>query len=204
MFISSAKTIEIFEILKVLESELGKRVKLSKLDQQLHESILDLKKAMMPQPFKPYKVIAEAVGNYVELRDTLREDAASFNEHEQSLKGEMERISMWLRDRGDELGVDSFATPAGTAYRKVNTSYRTQDWNSFLEWMKETDNLQCVEKRPAKLAVKEIIDNDPNHVVPPGLEVFVEVEFAVNRPSAKKLGQVADRKAKVMDSTSVR
>lgn len=196
MLINATKTNEIAAILDVLRDELAKKKHLSKLDQTLYESIFDLQNMLLPTPFKTYETITEAVACYVELRDAFREDSAMFNEHEQNVKGELERISMWLRDKGDELGVDSFATPSGTAYRKINTTYRTQDWASFLEWMKATDNLQCVEKRPAKLAVKEVIEQDPNHEVPPGLEAFVEVEFAVNRPSAKKLGQVADRKAK--------
>lgn len=196
MLINATKSAEISSILDVLRTELEKRRHLSKLDQAMYESIFDLQKLLLPTPFPEYSTVVEAVACYVSLRDEFREDSATFNERETAVKYELERISMWLRDKGDELGVDSFDTPSGTAYRKINTTYRTQDWASFLEWMKETDNLQCVEKRPAKLAVKEVIEQDPNHEVPPGLEAFVEVEFAVNRPSAKKLGQVADRKAK--------
>ena len=196
MLINATKSAEISSILDVLRTELEKRRHLSKLDQAMYESIFDLQKLLLPTPFPEYSTVAEAVACYVSLRDEFREDSATFNERETAVKYELERISMWLRDKGDELGVDSFATPSGTAYRKINTTYRIQDWASFREWMKATDNLQCVEKRPAKLAVKEVIEQDPNHEVPPGLEAFVEVEFAVNRPSAKKLGQVADRKAK--------
>lgn len=196
MFVSATQASEISEILDVLRNELQKRAHLSKLDQTMYESIFDLQALLLPKPFKPYDTISEAIGNYVSLRDQLREDSASFKEHEDAIKGELERISMWLRDKGDELGVDNFSTPTGTAYRKVKTQYRSASWQDFLAWMKETDNLQCVEKRPAQLAVKEIVDADPNHTIPPGLEAFVEVEFAVNRPSAKKLGQVADRKAR--------
>lgn len=127
-----------------------------------------------------------AVKRYVDERDALRLASAAFKKVEDQAKGNMQEISMWLRDRGDELGVDSFKTQYGTAYRSVKTSYRMGDWTSFLDWIKATDNFQCLEKRVAKLATKEI--HDQTGVVPPGIEYFAEVEFDVRRPTKKASG----------------
>ena len=165
MFVNPESALQAFEMLEVLAKSLGEKQALSQLDSKIYEAVNDIRAVLRPKPFAPYTTIQEAVGNYVQYRDMLGIERKAWEDHESDVKDEMTRISMWLRDRGDELGVDCFNTPYGTAYRK-------------------TDNLQCVEKRAAKLAVKEIYDRDG--VLPPGLNEFVEVEFNVRRPTKQK------------------
>lgn len=128
-----------------------------------------------------FKSVDEAIEKYVELRDFMSAETKKYNELEAGIKGELEKISMWLRDKGDALGVDSFKTNHGTAFRTVKTSYRVGTWDEFISWIKSTGNFQCLEKRAAKLAVKEI--HDVTGVVPPGLDYSAEVEFSVRRPT---------------------
>lgn len=128
-----------------------------------------------------FSTIAEAIETYVATRDDLAEKRKAYNQYEANAKAFMNRIQVFIHQKANELGVDSFKTAAGTAYRAVKTQYRTDDWDTFLTWLKETGNYQCLEKRPAKLAVKEIHDETGN--VPPGLLHHVEVEFDVRRPS---------------------
>jgi hypothetical protein len=139
----------------------------------------------MSEPVK-FKSIDEAIEAYVNTRDELRAKQQAFELEEDAMKANMERISMWLRDKADELGVDSFKTQFGTAYRSVKTSYRvaTGGWDNFIGWVKETGNFQCLEKRVAKLATKEI--HDDTGKIPPGLDYVAEVEFDVRRPTKAK------------------
>ena len=139
----------------------------------------------MSEPVK-FKSIDEAIEAYVNTRDELRAKQQAFKLEEDAMKLRMEQISMWLRDKADELGVDSFKTQFGTAYRSVKTSYRvaTGGWDNFIGWVKETGNFQCLEKRVAKLATKEI--HDDTGAIPPGLDYVAEVEFDVRRPTKAK------------------
>ena len=139
----------------------------------------------MSEPVK-FKSIDEAIEAYVNTRDELRAKQQAFKLEEDAMKLRMEQISMWLRDKADELGVDSFKTQFGTAYRSVKTSYRvaTGGWDNFIGWVKETGNFQCLEKRVAKLATKEI--HDDTGEIPPGLDYVAEVEFDVRRPTKAK------------------
>lgn len=139
----------------------------------------------MSEPVK-FKSIDEAIEAYVNTRDELRAKQQAFKLEEDAMKANMEQISMWLRDKADELGVDSFKTQFGTAYRSVKTSYRvaTGGWDAFIGWVKETGNFQCLEKRVAKLATKEI--HDDTGAIPPGLDYVAEVEFDVRRPTKAK------------------
>lgn len=139
----------------------------------------------MSEPVQ-FKSIDEAIEAYVATRDELRAKQQAFKLEEDAMKLRMEQISMWLRDKADELGVDSFKTQFGTAYRSVKTSYRvaTGGWDTFIGWVKETGNFQCLEKRVAKLATKEI--HDDTGEIPPGLDYVAEVEFDVRRPTKAK------------------
>ena len=139
----------------------------------------------MSEPVK-FKSIDEAIEAYVNTRDELRAKQQAFKLEEDAMKANMEQISMWLRDKEDELGVDSFKSQFGTAYRSVKTSYRvaTGGWDNFIGWVKETGNFQCLEKRVAKLATKEI--HDDTGEIPPGLDYVAEVEFDVRRPTKAK------------------
>jgi hypothetical protein len=88
---------------------------------------------------------------------------------------------MFVKDKADELGMDSVRTPSGTAFRSVKTSYRVGDWDAYWAWLKENDYSQCVERRASKNAVKEI--HDDTGEIPPGLEYYVEIGFDFRRPS---------------------
>lgn len=184
MFVNPESAFQAFEMLEVLAKSLGEKQALSQLDSKIYEAVNDIRAVLKPKPFAEYSNIQQAVGNYVMYRDMLGIERKSWEDHESDVKDEMTRISMWLRDRGDELGVDGFNTPFGTAYRNTKTSYRIEDWSKFSAWMRDTDNMQCVEKRAAKLAVKEIYGK--NGELPEGLNEFIEVEFNVRRPTKSK------------------
>ena len=126
-----------------------------------------------------FSTINEAVEEYRKIRDDLTERRREFQSIEKALKGTLEEISMWLRDKADELGVDSFKTEAGTAYRVTKTKYSIGDWQEFSSWVLENDMIQCFEKRPAKLAVQEVIDETGE--LPPGLTVFSEVDMQIRK-----------------------
>lgn len=131
---------------------------------------------------REFKSIDEAIGEYVALRDELSANRKIWNAKENQYKSDLEKISMWLRDKADELGVDSFnSRQFGTAFRSVKTSYRVGAWDKFIQWCINNDATHCLEKRCAKNAVKEI--HDESGEIPPGLEFHCEVEFDVRRPS---------------------
>lgn len=132
-----------------------------------------------------FKSIDEAIEKYVNRRDELKSLQSEFKRIEDERKEELEKIQMWLRDKADDLGVDSFKTQFGTAYRSVKARYSVSagSWDTFIDWVKKTGNFQCLEKRVAKLATKEI--HDDTGEVPPGIEYSAEVEFDVRRPTKK-------------------
>jgi hypothetical protein len=125
--------------------------------------------------------IEALVQEYRDVRDDLAEARRTYSEYEAKAKSRMDEISMALRDIADRLGLNALPTSAGTAYRVEKQYFRVGNWDKILEWIKETGNYQCLEKRVAKLATKEIFDASGE--VPPGIEYSMEVEFVVRKNS---------------------
>jgi hypothetical protein len=119
----------------------------------------------------------------VEIRDELKLETSKFNAFKKSADGMLLRIGMALKEHGDKLGVDSFKTPEGTAYRNRKESYRVGVWDSILTYIKETENWQMLEKRIGKLATKEI--HERTGELPPGVEYVAEEVFVLRRPNEK-------------------
>lgn len=121
--------------------------------------------------------VSDLVQMYIQTRDFLAQEKKQYEAFEHQMKDIMARISMCLRDKADELGVDSFKTPFGTAYRNTKTSYRVGNWEAVLDYIKTTGNYQMLEHRVSKNACREI--HQATGVVPPGVEFSQEVEFNV-------------------------
>src|SRR5574343_297721 len=96
--------------------------------------------------------IDELVKKYVSVRDELSKKRKEFDEYERLTKSQLEIISMEIKEKADELGVDSFKTAYGTAFRQVKDSYRISDWSKYADWMLKMQCVDFVEKRPAKMA----------------------------------------------------
>lgn len=124
----------------------------------------------------------ECIRLYVEMRDNLSIEKKAFDEIEKQYDAAMEKLQMRLRDIADDMGVDQLSSREyGTAFRVTKESYRVGNWDQFVAWMKEKDAFHCLEKRCAKLAVKEVHGVDG--AVPPGIDYHTEVEIQVRRPS---------------------
>lgn len=127
--------------------------------------------------------VNELIDLGVKTRDELKEKTRLFKEYKAGADSLLLRICHHLKVKGDDLGVDSFKTGNGTAFRNTKESYRVLDWAQTLAFMQETGNWQMLEKRVAKLATKEI--HKATGAVPPGLNYLVEETFVIRRPNER-------------------
>ena len=134
---------------------------------------------------REYKTIDDAVKDYVAKRDRLKAWMKKQSEEEDRRKAELAKIEAWLLDRSNTLGVDSFKTTSGTAYKQLAEHFRISNWESFTEYIMRTGNFQLLEKRVAKLATKEV--RDKTGELPDGIDVFSEYTIHVLRPTKKKV-----------------
>ena len=142
--------------------------------------------SLLSAPEEPHidpRSVEQLIIEYISVRNYLTEARESYKLLETNCKDTLDVLSMRLRELADSQGVDSFnVRGVGTAYRNIKTSYRVLDWSVYLDWIKETDNFQCLEKRPAKLSVAAV--HKLTNMVPPGLDYLAEQEFSV-RVSSK-------------------
>lgn len=124
----------------------------------------------------------QAIENFVLVRDSLNEHKQNLKVAEEQHDGILEKLQMKLRDIADEMGVDQLSSRKfGTAFRVTKESYRIGEWDKFVEWIKKNNAFHCLEKRCAKLAVKEVHTTDGE--IPPGIMYHSEVEMQVRRPT---------------------
>jgi len=119
--------------------------------------------------------IGEMVKHYVSLRAELDAQRKEYQAIEKSLKAEMDKIMLEVMTLADNIGVDNFKTPYGTAYRNIKQSYKVDDWDTYVQWAKNHDALHTIQKRVTKTAVDEIVEETGE--IPPGLDLFTEVTF---------------------------
>ena len=128
--------------------------------------------------------VKELVEMGVDIREAYRDETRRYNKYKAEVDDMLKRIGMALKLKGDELGVDSFKTDAGTAYRNLKESYRVGDWDKVLAFIKENEAWNMLEKRVAKLATKE--RHKDLGEVPPGVAYIAEEVFVVRRPNETK------------------
>lgn len=113
------------------------------------------------------------------LREELSVARKTFETYEAETKEKLEVIQMKLMAIANSVGTDSLKCKFGTAFKQLKESFRVGSWDQILEYIKETDNFQMLEKRIGKLATKEIYENTGK--LPPGVEYFAEVEMVVRK-----------------------
>jgi len=86
-----------------------------------------------------------------------------------------------LKDKADEEGVTSFKTTNGTAFLTVVDYANVADWDATLDFIRDNNAYDLLEKRVSKTAVRSYIENDK--FVPPGINYGTKVEVNIRKPA---------------------
>lgn len=121
---------------------------------------------------------------YKDVRDQLTVDRRAYKERETLMKDFLAKLGLVLRERADALGVDSFPTRFGTAYRLKKERFPVEDWSALTEWIKATGNFQVLQRRTSPDAVREV--RDEGDALPPGVGYYPEITFTVRANAARK------------------
>jgi hypothetical protein len=130
------------------------------------------------------ETIDDLVGDYVGIRDALNDARKNFKAFEARCKEDMEKLEARLLEQSRKLGVKSFKTDHGTAFRTEKDFARVagpEGWARLTEYMRKTGDFGLVEKRVAKLHFKEIMSElgiAPQDI---GVEYVIEEVIQVRR-----------------------
>lgn len=105
----------------------------------------------------------DLISEYITKRNQLNEERKAFELHEIEVKSELSAIEEKIMEFSNATGVDSFKSPVGTAFRTTKTTVSTVkgEWEKFANYVLKTGDIHLLEKRPAKLAVLELLKDNP-------------------------------------------
>jgi hypothetical protein len=98
------------------------------------------------------------------------------------LKGQQDEIKFEIKDQMKALGVTSVKSPFGTVSMRTSTTYTTNDWASFKDFVLEHGAVDLLFKRIAQANMAQFLEENPG-VVPPGLNSVTEFNIVVTKPT---------------------
>ena len=119
---------------------------------------------------------------YVKLRDKRSALKKKWEEMDEVIKADMEKMEAWLLKKLGEAGTDTFKNPAGTAYISETVRAGCADWTLFWKWCADNQRVDMLEKRVASKAIQEYMEERGGEL-PPGITITVYRDVIVRRAS---------------------
>jgi uncharacterized protein YydD (DUF2326 family) len=127
--------------------------------------------------------VDDVIAAYMRLRDKKESMEAAVKEQTKELKEKMEKLEAWIKEQADVQGVTSFKTKHGTAFLTTTDYANVADWDAVLNYIRENDAYDMLEKRVSKVAVRGYID--ANKSVPAGVNYGTKLEVNIRKPVAR-------------------
>ncbi len=127
--------------------------------------------------------INKVINTYLKLRGEKETLESKTKEKVKSIKEQMAKLEAYIKEQADEQGVDSFKTGNGTAFLTTTDFAQVADWDAVLEFIKDNDAFDLLEKRVSKTAVRGYIEADKS--VPSGINYGTRIDVNVRKPVNK-------------------
>lgn len=125
------------------------------------------------------------VGQFVFLRDYVREQEEKHTEALRQVKADMETLKGKMLEFAKHNGLQNVASPAGTFYLTKKHSAKIVDQQEFMRHVIGTESWDLMDKKCNGAAAREWAEANGGQA-PPGVELTTVVDVNVNRPKAKK------------------
>ena len=116
---------------------------------------------------KEHQAIDGLVERYLAIRDKKAEYKAEYDAKVEAIEQAMTKVENYLLKLMQDLGVESIRTAVGTPYISRRSSASVSDWESFLGFVRESDNWEMLERRANKTVVQQW--REEHNDLPPGL-----------------------------------
>lgn len=124
--------------------------------------------------------VAKLVKAYIKMRDRHNEIIHEFQEKENEIKAQMDRVKGALLEYCKSNDMESVKTSEGTFYRTVRRRYTTGDWDSMNRFILEHQVPELLEKRLHQGNMEQFLTEHPD-LLPPGLNCDAEYSVTVRR-----------------------
>jgi hypothetical protein len=119
-------------------------------------------------------------GTYIKMRAKIAELEKQITE----IKEQQQVVTDKLLALCNEQGANSISTDEGTVSRRLHSSYWTNDWQSFYQFVEEHSALHLLEKRIHNGNMKEFLESNPD-AIPVGMQANQKYVIHVRKPTKK-------------------
>jgi len=127
--------------------------------------------------------IGEVIRTYMKLRDHKAAIEAEVKDQVSTIKAKLEKLEAYLKTQMDAQGLTSFKSDFGTAFLTTTDYANVADWDAVLDFIRENEAYDMLEKRVSKVAVRGYIEQ--TKAVPPGINYGTKLEVNIRKPGAK-------------------
>jgi hypothetical protein len=127
--------------------------------------------------------VEELVDIYLTIREERRALLAKFEEEDKALKEDMEKLEAGLLGVCNDINANSLNTKHGTVIRSVKERFVCSDWDSFKEFIRENDAVDCLERRIHQSNFKTLMTERQGEGLPPGVNCMREFAITVRKSS---------------------
>lgn len=120
------------------------------------------------------------VEHYIALRDHKSRLDAEHKARIAEIDAQMGNAEAFLLNHLNENGLDRIGAGAGTVFVQVKTMPSLKDKGAFIEFIKQTGQVELLQARVSSTAIKEFMEHN-NNQLPPGVEVTTAREISVRR-----------------------
>lgn len=125
--------------------------------------------------------VDSVIATYMKLRSQKESIEAETKDRVSGIKAKMEKLEAWIKEQADAQGVTSFKTRHGTAFLTTSDYANVADWDSVLDFIREHEAYDMLEKRISKVAVRGYIEQ--NKTVPPGVNYGTRLDVNIRKPA---------------------
>jgi hypothetical protein len=126
------------------------------------------------------------VDKYIKTYLTLRERKAALEKRHAEeialITAPMETIENILQKTMDELGTKALPTHEGTAYLSTLTSVKIEDWDAYMDFVRENEAWEFLERRANKTSVEQYAAAHDKET-PPGVNLTSRIRVNVKSAS---------------------
>lgn len=126
--------------------------------------------------------VDDVIATYVKLRDQKAAIEAEMKDKVAGFNAKLTKLEAWIKEQADAQGVTSFKTRHGTAFLTTNDFANVADWDAVLNYIRDNDAYDMLEKRVSKTAVRGYIEH--NKAVPPGINYGTRLDVNIRKPAA--------------------
>jgi uncharacterized protein YjaZ len=127
--------------------------------------------------------IGDVIRTYAKLRDQKAAAEAEVKDRVDQIKGKMTKLEAYLKEQMDAQGLTQFKSEYGTAFLTTTDFANVGNWDEVLQFIKDNEAYDMLEKRVSKLAVRGYMDK--NKRVPPGITYGTKLDVNIRKPGAK-------------------